>query len=400
MSSNQDAIVSRTQEMGLQAGLWRKQGAADLSDFASLLVHYHYQSRAQQLDIVRLLYLAGAFDSETLRHDLEATGHAAGVIDAALKIAADATQSHQESKNIEKFDAELVLDKLFYSQFPTSGSSTWPEKIHHWLLLITQREFFARPKGQERWQQETGLWIQQNEKEIRTLVKNLRLENSVLPRLGSYRAICPLGSTAPEMKKRLLFTKRILDGMTTTEQLYPLTGERYAEKVADNAEHLVKVSEHYQIAPESLIETHLMRFALEESELTVPCTIIHTPRGEKPRPTTIDTLIELARQVPALEGDVLFISGAPNIAAQREDIIATAKIHLPHIRVEVVGECCENLTLNRILGALGGTLFGGYPRVALEMGCEKSVAELESARLDFSFSAQQKRVQSKMTPVF
>lgn len=59
----------------------------------------------------------------------------------------------------------------------------------------------------------------------------------------------------------------------------------------------------------------------------------------------------------------------------------------------MVGPGNTSTNLIRVLGALGGTLFGGYVRVARELGCEKSNTYLQKIRNSLSYTSWQQVLQ-------
>jgi hypothetical protein len=346
----------------------------------SIFNTYGFKTEEQHLNLMHLLHLAGCLEPNRLKFDLDEIGYSDAQIQAALKIVEQATHNNE-------FNAQLILDKLFPSTYPVSEKGAWPEKVHNWLIKVTQREFFARAPGQERWQQATGQWMSASQEPIKEIIKHLKLEEELPPQEQEYQAIAVFGSTASEMKLRLDYAKNLVEQRNIqAKQLFLLCGERpFTLNVDGNDEFLNEIAGNYQIDPKQVTETHLMQNAYQQVKgenqfADIPVKVIDTPKGSKPRPTTVDTLIKLAQENPDLAGKVLFISRAPNIQAQAEDTKLILKEHLPAVLPEVVGASCENVALNRIFTALGGALFGGYMRVAQELGCQQSVKQLEQAR--------------------
>jgi hypothetical protein len=353
----------------------------------TLLTQYGFTENSQHLDIIKLLRLAGCFDESVLQADLRAVGCDDAQIQQVLAVV---------QHNIEPWNPSNILDNLANAIQADTTKTEWPRTLHHWLLRVTQREFFARPAGVERWQQATGAWMTANESAIRQIMANLALEKQILPKRTEYSAVAVFGSTSNEMAKRLSFIRDLIDTQQlNTSQLYLLCGERPATAIVDGGEmHLQTVAETANIPVSDVTETHLMQYAYDQEKgdsifADLPVTIIDTPKGSKPRPTTVDTLVELAKVAPALTGDVLFISRAPNILPQREDTLLVLQQYLPQVVSEVIGDKCENTALNRLIGVIGGTLFGGYPRVARTLGCECTIEQLEAERNTFTIAKQQ-----------
>lgn len=391
---------------------------------------------AKQTDFMQLLYLAGCMDSEKLTADLRSVGlsdkqiqlikakmqlqqtthstsaaaASATTVTSAGTAAADTTKA--------KPDFASFVQAFSLSAFENSDPN-YLEKVLNWLVKVTQREFFARAPGVERWQQATGAWMTAQEKEIREVVARLGLCSAQNPKGIAYDAVAVFGSTAPNMEGRLKFAKMLIDsGLVKTTGLVLLAGERAAQAdepmVPDTAEkkgkpavlvdgpaaYLKEVAESNGIAVDKVTETHLIQDVhrrLAESDpqsvfAKLPKPLIaNAKKGDKPRPNTIDNL-ELLKTFPGFADakSVLFISSAPHITSQYEDVLTvfgTASAH----RLGIAGGACSDSTaLNRIMGALGGSLFGGYINKALCLGIPKSRAELAANLKTFSYEAQMK----------
>ncbi len=366
-----------------------------MSDFSKVLMAYGFKTREQQLDVIKLLFLSGCLELDRLHEDLNAIGFTEEQIKRFLQVVVEAYKGKSDRKDISQLDAEFILNHLSFTTYQLPDKSLWPEKLHNWLIKVTQCNFFARKAGQERWQQETGQWMIIYEKEAREISNKLRLENEVKPNKSFYEAIAVFGSTAPEMEKRLIYVKQLVEqNGITAKKLFLLCGERPADKAIDgDTEFLQSIATKYSVPLEKVTETHLMKEVYLKVKgqglfSSLPVVYIDTPKGTKPRPTTIDTLLELTKQNPQLTGDLLFISRAPNVQAQKEDTLFVLNEKLPTANPEVVGANSENVALNRVMGAFGGALYGGYVRVAKELGCQQSRQQLESARNNLGFTIQ------------
>jgi len=355
----------------------------------------------KQMSIIRLLKLTGALESTRLEEDLRETGHTKLEIQQILAVVRS------------EFNPEAIL-----KQWPsyTNNEDEWPQKTHNWLIKVTQRELFARKQGQERWQMPTGAWLENtdNKEAIEAIISNLELRAEVRPKNLKPDVVSVFGATTAGIRFRTNYAKILIEAdkkneSVCTKILCLLSGERSATKGVDGEEAYLKlVADKNSIALEEVTEGHLMDDvylsikgeAREESPFsTLSYKNVYTrkPAG-KVRPDTMDTLIELCRQIKNKEikdknGEVveiksiLFISSAPHIKAQEEAVRTVFKEHLPEIQFEVVGPGNSPEPAKTVMSSLGGALFGGYARVAQTLGSQKSVAELEAIRKTLSFGA-------------
>lgn len=354
---------------------------------SKILAAYHFLKEEDQLNIVRLLQLAGCLEVKQMSEDLRIAGF-------------DATTIEQITNAVAKNSSAAFDPKIILNLF--SGLEKTPadlEKIHNWLIKITQREFFARAQGQERWQQPTGKWMTTNAELINKIIDQLRLRNEVPPTQTQYDAIAVLGSTTGEMEKRIAYPQEYVDKRNMeTKIVYLLAGERPADKAIDGSEEFllgVAIANNKKAAKE-VTETDLMKHAYQTAKgqdafSKLPFVVIDTPKGDKPRPNTIDTvelLVDTIIKSGIKIGSILFISRAPNIYAQAEDILNTMSVKLPGVKVEIAGGACDNgVTINRVIGALGGSWFGGYARVAKLLGSTKTPKELKDMLETLKFQA-------------
>lgn len=362
-----------------------------MAGFSQILSAYGFQDK-QQFDVIRLLELAGCFNPERMDANLKELGWTALEIEKAKLV-------FSKAKTEGGLDPQIIL-----SDFNGEDASLqpWPEKLHNWFIKVTQQDFFARKQGQERWQQETGLWMKTNEKEAREIIERLGLIAKVDPKLKHYNAVAVFGSTYPNMVKRLEYLQNWIDSKQKNEiridHVYLLGGERPADKVADGGEEfLQELAGRLNIPASEIMESHLIQEAYSKNKGSaafseIPVTLINAPRGKKPRPNTIDTLNSLSAVIDGGEVKTLFfVSRAPNIRAQEEDVRNVFATKFPELTIEVVGGGCDNtVALNQIMGAFGGTLFGGYIRVAHELGANQRDEELKGILQTLSFGATQK----------
>ena len=353
---------------------------------SKILTAYGFKTREQQLAFIELLALAACFEPKTLTEDLNATGHSNLQIETALCIATEASKS--------PFNAELILDKLFMN----NSLQGWPAENHQWLIKVTQREFFGRKSGQERWQIETGKWLTQHAGKINQILPFLPHTKTIPLQKQVYHAMVIFGARATIIKKRLQYAKDLIEASgITIQHLYLLAGERIAtldEKVDGSQTYLQQVAEKYAsinkqygIAENKVIETQLMQAAYDEVKgsgkfATIPMSLIHTPKGDKDRPVTEMTLTALAAFLLSTDlsskpsGDYVFISSIPHINTQYEDTLFIMGEKIPTIQCEVVGDKLSDLPITETVSAIAGALLKGAPRVAIELGSQKNKLQL------------------------
>jgi len=350
------------------------------SNLSTILTHHNFPKESDQFQIIELLRLAGCFDPIQMKEDLKIAGFDDGSIDTLIAKIVPLAKD-----NFNKVHTQIVLNL-----FDGLGTTTQDlEKLHNWFIKVTQREFFAHKAGEERWQQATGKWMVDNDKAIEEIITGLGLRNEKAPALTHYDAIAVFGSTAPEMEKRLRYAKRLIEERSVSaDAIYLLVGERPADKAVE-AEYMAAITRaDSEKTADKITETDLMRFVYEKTKgegkfAAIPRVVVDTPKGSKQRPNTIDTLVLFSKTLPATSDvmNVLFISRAPNIQAQAEDTFDTLSTSRPDIKPEIAGDACEKaVTLNRVIGALGGSWFGGYVRVERELGSRASKEDLLRVR--------------------
>ena len=105
------------------------------------------------------------------------------------------------------------------------------------------------------------------------------------------------------MVKRLEYLQNWIDSKQRDEiqidRVYLLGGERPADKAVDGGEEFLKeLAGRLNIPVNEIMESHLIQEAYSKTKGSayfseIPVTLIDTPRGNKPRPNTIDTLNSL-----------------------------------------------------------------------------------------------------------
>lgn len=371
-----------------------------MSAFRNILSAYGFDLNSKQDALINLLFLAGCFEEMVLKQDLEELGLEESNIQDALGIVKKSLEHFDNTEINKKINPHIILD--YFLNLIDSHQNVLPDKLHQWLVKVTQRSFFARKIGQERWQMNPSAWMKQYEKEATDLCNKLGLADEVKPKFTKYKLLGIFGATSPEIQERLKHALEILnDKNISIERIALFTGHRLAQIQVDGDEARLKtIAQKFSRDLTELYETQLFIFEFKnltqtnENILKKPLTVVDTPfvvnmKGELQRPTTIDTLIRFSEMEPDFTGPILFISRAPNILAQREDTLATLNEHLKGATPDVIGAANSHVSFDRMLGALGGALYGGYVRVAHTLGSQKSSEELLKERSHLSFNAPQ-----------
>lgn len=279
---------------------------------------------------------------------------------------------------------------------------------HNWLVKVTQLAFFARKIGQERWQQTLPEWMRHNQSNIKNILTQLKFTTDKKPRRQEYDLMVVLGATAPTMQKRLVYSKTLIEQNESPikiKELLLLTGERTATSAGDTEEHIKQTAHAQNISINQLQEQHLMRELYKKCKgngkfSTIPAIFLNAFKStSKPRADLEDTLLALIQWLtdhkPTVNS-ILFVSNAPHINPQQETIwFVLQRASLLHLTYEVVGEdCLSNMPpLTNIVGALGSSLFWGYPRVEKMLDHPNTIQQLKAIAETLSFDAQ-----TKLTP--
>lgn len=339
-----------------------------MSILTHLLAAHGFTTEIAQRAIVQLLYFAGVFAPEQLAQDY----HAVGFADVQILEAQGVVRRAVEG--------ETLADTILAGWGAETMDAETLERTHLWFIKTTQRTFFARKPGQERWEQGTGQWMQAHADAVIEQIQILELTAAVQPKETRYDAIAVFGSSAPEMAKRIAYARRLVEESGVQARgVYLLAGERDATVGVDgDANSIAAVGAQYQVAVP--MEVHFMDAAYQstkgaESFAQIPIHLLNAPRGEKRRADTIDTLVQLRETIKVEEkpvNSILFVSGAPHVRAQAE---SAWQVFEETLAIETVGDRTVNTPANMssTLGALGGALFGAYPRVAYTFNPQKTL---------------------------
>lgn len=257
-----------------------------------------------------------------------------------------------EAYNFTDAENQGLLRLLDISGVSIDFLTQYPKclEVHDELIQKTQELLFAR--SGERWNSAAPQWIMDNSDEVLQIAEQMHLADEVSPTKGSHFDCAAIfGATAPTMGKRTEYLEQSLKEYDISiNEVYFLVGERYVDLKKPQSdggiEYIREVAKNSDKTEEKITETDFARYIsanfIENNDhfKETPVHFIDTPKGEKTRPDTQDTLIKFLESLDS--GDyktILFVSNAPNIKAQAA---TTAKImHLydkENRQYEVVGE--------------------------------------------------------------
>lgn len=242
------------------------------------------------------------------------------------------------------------------------------------LLLwvqMTQTAFTKRQGTQERWELKPSTWLQGNPAEILSALEILGMTEAVKPTLEHPDVLCVLGATLGPMTRRLHYAKSLLENATLdAKHLVLLAGERPVTINVDGSRELLEaIAKNHGIHLRDLTETHLIQEAYKHVGMpqTLALSVIDTPAGHLPRPTTETTVIKLSewlREHPQYTS-ISFVSNQPHVyyqAAVIQDVLR--RQGLSAIKVDVIGPAVTASTrIEDTVGALGSRIWAITPHV-------------------------------------
>ncbi len=268
-------------------------------------------------------------------------------------------------------------------RFPTRKNQD--DLLKDLLLFVqsTQKAFTMRQGTQERWEIKAPTWLQEHPTEILKALHTLNMTEAIKPTLPHSEVLCILGSTLPSMTKRLQYAKGLLeDSSFKAEHLVLLAGERHVTLKVDGSQELLEnIAEKYGIKLSALTKTHLIQEAYSTVGIpkTLALTVIDTPKGDLPRPTTETTVIELIqwlKQHPEYKS-ISFVSNQPHVYYQAAVIQTVLQRQGFEIKTEVIGPAVSPTTrVEDIVGALGSRIWASTPPVIQVLGLETQNPEL------------------------
>lgn len=270
------------------------------------------------------------------------------------------------------------------SQYVTDICTRYMEyETHNWLIEVTQNKFYAKQKG-ERWEQKIPEWINKNANVVVEDSKRMGFLSKIYPKQNKFECAAIFGSTAPNMQLRIEdFKYRVENDEIKVDKVFLLTGERYAASKVDGGEkYIKKIAKKYKVKDSEVTETMLMEdlyHALSSNTKVlkdIPVKVIDTPRGDKARPNTIDTLYQFLRGLQSNEcKTIIYISKAPYTLAQGEDTKKIMYILSPQRKFEVIGDGVgveikqipiESAAYHGSM-ALAGQLYSGFEMVTKQI---------------------------------
>jgi hypothetical protein len=256
------------------------------------------------------------------------------------------------------------------------------------FVQLTQKHFTIRTGIQERWEVEATEWMKNplHQANMLDAIKCLGLSDAIMPRFPNRKAIVILGARRSAMKTRLAFAGQLFEeGKLPADHLILLAGERYitvnvnGESVDGSLDELKEIALKEGKELEQLTETDLMRNAFTQSSLyeKLPATVVDTPRGGLPRPTTETTVKKLAAWINANpEYDTItFVSSQPHVEYQHA--VITAVLNQPGVISPDIGLQFESIgseatlsnllepatNIKNLIGALGSQIYAKTPAV-------------------------------------
>lgn len=253
------------------------------------------------------------------------------------------------------------------------------------FVQATQEAFTIRQGKQERWEIEAPAWLKENPTALLSALRTLGMTDAIKPTLDHPDVLCILGSTLGSMTKRLHYAKGLLeDTSLTPKHLVLLAGERHVTLNVDGSPELLEsIAKNHGIPLSALTETHLIQEAYNNVGMpkTLTMTVIDTPKGDLPRPTTETTVIELSKwlkQHPEYK-TIGFVSNQPHVyyqAAVIKEILRRQGLE-DTVKVEVIGPSITSATPTKdITGALGSRIWASTPHVIQVLGLETQNPDL------------------------
>lgn len=287
------------------------------------------------------------------------------------------------------------VDHMF--EQPVTNDTELSEKLS-WLVSQTQKEFFRRNDGKERWEVKTTNWMQDTEsqKAILDALRTLDMLSPVTPKTSTPNAVCILGATGPGVDARFAYIRKLyMENNFRPQRLLMLAGERYVSfnangtSVDGTRESLQQLANELQKPIESLTETDLMRQSYENSMFygkfaEEDLVLFDTPRGNLPRPTTETTVKHLCvwlKEHPEVK-NLCFVSTQPHVDYQANIIEQIFLRERVEVDFEVIGseykvEQDESSKINSLVQALGSKIWSKTPKIILALNLDTQDQQLQ-----------------------
>lgn len=252
------------------------------------------------------------------------------------------------------------------------------------FIELTQKQFWLRKGTEERWEAKPKSWMLEKRPKALDALRVLGVVEEISPKNQHPDVICVLGSPLKIMDERIGYIANLINHKKVSAQhLVLLAGERYCTIGVDGTkEELLKIAKSFGLNDlSSLTETHLIEEAYKNSSIykKFETSIIDTPRGSLPRPTTETTTLQFIKwlKLHPQYKSVLFISNQPYVNYQQAVIAEVFKAQRCPINFEVAGsKAQEPLNTQMLVESLGSYLWAKTPQVVREMNIKSQDQEI------------------------
>jgi hypothetical protein len=321
---------------------------------------------------------------------------------------------------------QSVLDLLAITDTalpPATDQECSNQETLEWLVQTTQTEFFTRTN--ERYGLKIPRWIEDNQDHIIEILSNAGFTAAVPLTDSKVDCLAILGATGTEIKKRMIFTKDVLN-TTIIPHVFLLTGERYSVQgcsevqLAQNQncgfigpdggyEYLSNLAEHNHKTLSQITETDIMldqyNKVVGNNNTAISLHVVDTPKGEKVRPDTVATVIHFIRS-PEFEKchHTAFVSRAPNIKAQHLSIRKVYREQGLVQTFETIGGSANVTELktkasaaHHILMPIAGVIYDSYTEICKKLSQDKEqcTEQYRAAQLSFKSLEEKARLSKK-----
>ncbi len=251
------------------------------------------------------------------------------------------------------------------------------------FVELTQKHFTIRTGTQERWDVKESDWmkLESDQPQILEALKKLGITNEVLPAFHNRDVICVLGARKSAMKIRLIFAENLYaENKLSSKELALLAGERYITfdkngvSIDGTKEELSTLAKKLDKPITTLTETDLIQSLYEQYAIKLkklPVTIIDTPKGDLPRPTTETTVLELINWLKTHPEFTLitFVSNQPHVEYQKAVIAKTFRQNgIMNIKLEFIGpefspDIDPAVNIKNLIGAVGSQIYATTPTI-------------------------------------
>lgn len=271
-------------------------------------------------------------------------------------------------ENLLRSGSILKDNQTFFDKFPIRNNFNELAADIFEFVNTTQKRFFLRSSGQERWEVTPLGWMQENQEITVNMLEILGMKNAIKPKIKEIDFLCILGATGPTMQKRIGFAENLLEQGYVFKKIVLVSGERYINLKVDGPEtelQIISQENNLQNLKE-LTEAHLIDYFFKNSHLThIPYYLVNTPKGNLPRPTTQTTVIDLANWLKTQDEfeNLVFVSGQPSVKYQEAVINQVLRVSNLNKSIEVIGYEAPENDAKKLLEGLGSFIFAQTPNV-------------------------------------